>query len=235
MVADALADRADGRELAQQRAHRRRLAPGSARSTSLSGSVRNTSSISSSTVAVSSASDSWLALVGRERRVVGLGGEHGVHPADHLAEAARAADERLRVGRRKLLLREAPAVDRVRNELLHHAERRAHQRARVRPPAPELRRVLEAVRRRRSGASPARGSRPPRPGGRPSRSARRRPRPRCSTARRRASARHGSMRRHVSRRPSQQNSNVPSAASSIAPRTIRSTSSRANAGSHAAS
>ena len=74
--------------------------PTSGAVTSFSGSVRNTC-VDLLVDGGREQGERLLArLLGRERGVVGLGREHGVHLADHLAEPPRAADERRRVGRR---------------------------------------------------------------------------------------------------------------------------------------
>ena len=83
-------------------------------------------------------------LLGRERRIVRIGGEDGVHLAGHLAEPAQPVEEALRGGAR-LVERELPAVGGRGHVLLEDAERRRELPARVAVPAGERGDVVEAA------------------------------------------------------------------------------------------
>ena len=83
-------------------------------------------------------------LLRRERRVVWIGAERGVHVCRHLAEPSQAVEEALRRGR-DLAEGELPAADRAGDVLLQEAERRGERAARVAVPAAERRDVAEAL------------------------------------------------------------------------------------------
>ena len=237
MVADAPADRADGRErraaasrTASPLADDRRDAP---RSRAGAGRPRRSRS---STVAVSSASDSWLASSGAKAGSSGSEASTACIAADHLAEPV-ARGRGTPPGRTRAPRARAPSRRRRRRRTAARSRASAltsgpaydHQPA-------SSRHVLEAVRGEEAQQLELGVHARPRCGGRPSRSARRRPRPTSSTARRRAAAR----RRPRAPRPAaaerRRTRSCPPASSSIAPRRDqRATSSRANAGRPTAS
>ncbi len=81
-------------------------------------------------------------LLGRERGVGRVRGEHGVHLARRGAELGHAREHAERIVEREL-----PAVARLGDELLHDPERRLHELAGVLVPAGQLRDGAEAPRR----------------------------------------------------------------------------------------
>ena len=84
-------------------------------------------------------------LLGRERRVVGIGAERGVHVRGHLAEPSQPVEEALGRGR-DLAEGQLPAPDCAGDVLLQQAERRGERPAGVAVPAAERRDVAEALR-----------------------------------------------------------------------------------------
>ena len=83
-------------------------------------------------------------LLGRERGVARVGGEHAVHARRDLAESAEPAEELLRRGG-QLVERKVPAVDGVRDVLLEDPERRVERPPRIRVPPRKRRDVRKPM------------------------------------------------------------------------------------------